>query len=258
MASIQDYLTEEIVWDDAYGGQDNNLAFRFTALNLKESTAKAAIYEKALAGVPWRFVNEARIDEGREPIPEMEGKLIMATPQGAVDISDVPTVRELLEMQQASKAAPPAAKALDLTAIAEALRSVLDYQRGSQPAVTIEKDAINVSVSPPSVNVAPPVVNAFGSAEVDRMDELAASVREATAQWAAVPPPVVNVAAPIVNVAAPEVTVHPPDTSPFTDALNGLTGALAQREAQPKPVIRREVRRDKDGRIKEVIDHRGE
>jgi phage portal protein BeeE len=107
MAKIQDYITEEVVWDKAYGGPRNNLAFRFTALNIKESTAKAGINEKALAGVPWRFVNESRLEEGREPIPQMEGKLIMATPQGALDISDVPTVREYLEMQLAAKAARP-------------------------------------------------------------------------------------------------------------------------------------------------------
>lgn len=103
MSLIQEYLTEEVIWDPTFGGPENNLAFRFTALNLKESTAKAAIYEKALAGVPWRFLNEARIDEGREPIKELDGKLIMATPQGALDISDVPTVREFMEMQHASR-----------------------------------------------------------------------------------------------------------------------------------------------------------
>ena len=48
MSMLQEYLTEEIVWDKSFGGQGNNLAFRFTALNLKESTAKAAIYELSL------------------------------------------------------------------------------------------------------------------------------------------------------------------------------------------------------------------
>ncbi len=57
--------------------------------------------------MPWRYVNEARIDEGREPIKALEGKIIMATPVGAVDISDVPTVREVLEMQAAKRQAPP-------------------------------------------------------------------------------------------------------------------------------------------------------
>jgi HK97 family phage portal protein len=108
MGLVQEYLTNEVVWDKTFGGPDNNLAFRYTELNLKESTAKAAILEKALGGVPWRYINEARIAEGREPIAEMEGKLVMETPQGALDISDVPTVREYLEMQMASKKADPA------------------------------------------------------------------------------------------------------------------------------------------------------
>ena len=37
MSLLQEYLTEECVWDRAFGGQANNLAFRFTALNLKET-----------------------------------------------------------------------------------------------------------------------------------------------------------------------------------------------------------------------------
>lgn len=98
MGLLQEYLTREVVWDDAFGGKENNLAFRFTALNIKESTARAQINERALAGVPWRYINEVRMEEGREPIPALEGKIIMATPQGALDISDVPTVREYMEM----------------------------------------------------------------------------------------------------------------------------------------------------------------
>ena len=153
MSAIQEYLTEEVVWDRSFGGPANNLAFRFTALNLKESTAKAAIYEKALAGVPWRFINEARVDEGREPIPEMEGKLIMATPQGAVDISDVPTVRELLEMQQAAKAAPPASSGKSmgeefLLEMADKLKDVLLARANEPPAeIHIDKGAVEVNVS---------------------------------------------------------------------------------------------------------------
>ena len=109
MSLCQDYFTNEIVWDSSFGGPANNLAFRYKALNLKESTARAEMNKLALAGVPWKLFNEARVDEGREPIPAMEGKIIMATPQGAVDISDVPTVREVLEMQQANRKPPAGA-----------------------------------------------------------------------------------------------------------------------------------------------------
>lgn len=145
MAAAQEYLTEEVVWDPSFNGPANNLAFRFTALNLKESTAKANIYEKALGGVPWRYVNEARIDEGREPIPELEGKLIMETPQGALDVTDVPTVREYLEMQNAAKQAPaPASKEVDLVAVAQLVRTMLDGQRAPEPAVENKAPTVQI------------------------------------------------------------------------------------------------------------------
>ena len=48
------------------------------------------------------------MEEGREPIPALDGKIIMSTPQGALDISDIPTVREYMEMQLASKQSAPA------------------------------------------------------------------------------------------------------------------------------------------------------
>jgi hypothetical protein len=104
MALIQDYLTEEIVWDEAYGGQNNNLAFRFVALNLKETTAKAEINKLALAGTPWKTANEARIEDGREPLKGEEyDDLIMQTPQGAVRVRDIPTMKELLAFQAAGR-----------------------------------------------------------------------------------------------------------------------------------------------------------
>lgn len=105
MSLIQDYLTQEIVWDRSFGGPDNNLAFRFTALNLKETTAKAKINELALAGVPWKTVNEARIEDGREPISGSQyDQLLMVTPTGAVALTDVPTAMEVHQAQVQSRA----------------------------------------------------------------------------------------------------------------------------------------------------------
>jgi phage portal protein BeeE len=141
MSMIQEYITEEIVWDKAFGGPNNNLAFRFTALNLKESTAQAQVNKLALGGVPWKYINEARIGEGREPIPALEGKLIMATPQGAVDIADVPTVREIME-SQAKPAPAPAAKELDIGELATRLISLLPKEQ-TPPAIA--RGAINVT-----------------------------------------------------------------------------------------------------------------
>lgn len=107
MASIQDYLTEEVVWDDSFGGEDNNLAFRFTALNLKETTAKSNINKLALAGTPWKTVNEARIEDGREPLkgPQFDS-LIMVTPTGAVSLDALPTAQEVHDAQARARTEP--------------------------------------------------------------------------------------------------------------------------------------------------------
>lgn len=105
---IQDYLTREVVWDEAFGGPDNNLAFRFTRLNLKETLNKAQINELALAKVPWKTINEARKEDGREPIGPDGDVLMFNTSTGVVKLEDVPTAREVLE---AKKPAPPPAGA---------------------------------------------------------------------------------------------------------------------------------------------------
>lgn len=98
MSLIQDYLTQEVVWDPTFGGSDNNLAFRFTALNLKETTAKANINKMALSGVPWKTVNEARIEDGREPLADDQyDNLMMVTPTGAVSLDQIPSAREVHE-----------------------------------------------------------------------------------------------------------------------------------------------------------------
>jgi hypothetical protein len=254
MSLTQEYFTEEIVWDRAFGGPANNLAFRFTALNLKESTAKAAIYEKALAGVPWRFINEARVDEGREPIPEMEGKLVMETPQGALDISDVPTVREYLEMQQAAKQAPPPpSKGVEiqeetLLQLANMIREALIARAEQPPAqVTIDKGAIEVN-TPMSINEGALKVS------LNTADDVPAPLPPVV-NVAAAPAPVVNVEPPVVNVAPTEVTI---DTEPMARLLAELKETITQREIEPpreKRIVRREVKRDGAGRIIEVIDH---
>jgi HK97 family phage portal protein len=101
LALVQDYLTREIVWDDSFGGTKNNLAFRFTRLNIKESMSNANINKLALAGMPWKPVNEARVDEGRPPIgdpndPENPyNKLMANTPLGVVVLDDLPSAREV-------------------------------------------------------------------------------------------------------------------------------------------------------------------
>ena len=101
LALVQDYFTREIVWDESFGGTKNNLAFRFTRLNIKESMSKANINKLALAGMPWKSVNEARLDEGRAPLGEIDdesnpyNKLMANTPPGLVLLEDIPTAREV-------------------------------------------------------------------------------------------------------------------------------------------------------------------
>jgi phage portal protein BeeE len=109
MSLIQEYMTREVVWDESFGGPENGLAFRFLALNLKESKQQADINKAALAGFPWKTPNEARIDDGREPLGPEYDDLFMVTPTGAVRLADVPTAREVLDAQKARKepSAPP-------------------------------------------------------------------------------------------------------------------------------------------------------
>jgi hypothetical protein len=101
LALVQDYFTREIVWDKSFGGSQNNLAFRFTRLNIKESMSKANINKLALAGMPYKTVNEARQDEGRPPLGDINdpenpnNKLMANTPLGVVTVDDVLTAKEV-------------------------------------------------------------------------------------------------------------------------------------------------------------------
>jgi hypothetical protein len=100
LALVQDYFTREIVWDESFGGNTNNLAFRFTRLNIKESMSKANINKLALAGMPWKSVNDALLDEGRPPRGDVNdennpyNKLMANTPLGVVTVDDVLSARE--------------------------------------------------------------------------------------------------------------------------------------------------------------------
>lgn len=106
LALIQDYFTREIVWDKSFGTSKNNLAFRFTRLNIKESMSKASINKLALAGMPWLSVNQARIDEGRTPLGDPNdpknpyNRLMANTPLGVVAIDEVASAREVTGIDQ--------------------------------------------------------------------------------------------------------------------------------------------------------------
>ena len=108
MALLQDSFTREIVWDDSFGGRDNNLCFVFKRLNLKESKTKAEINEIAVGGAGWKTIDEARMDDGRPPIGGKLGtSLIMRLSNGVVLLDDsVPTAGELMKAQLEAKQPP--------------------------------------------------------------------------------------------------------------------------------------------------------
>jgi phage portal protein BeeE len=130
---ISDYLTREVVWDLSFGGESNNLAFQFTALNLKESMTRAQINRYAAGGISWKTPNEARRDDGRPPIgdPNDESnpmnKILVNASRGLVAVEDVPSAREYLEAQSkpapTSDGSPPprANKGTELLPVAEGL-----------------------------------------------------------------------------------------------------------------------------------------
>jgi hypothetical protein len=94
---FQSALTREVVWDEAFGGPDNNLAFVFTRLNMKESLNRANINKLALAGMPWKTINEARREDGHEPYGPEYDKLMANTSQGLVTLEDILSARELAQ-----------------------------------------------------------------------------------------------------------------------------------------------------------------
>lgn len=119
MSLFQRYFTRKVVWDESFDGRENNLCFRWTALNLDETQQKAAINKIAMPGVPTKSINEARMDAGRPPIGDMTAEdnifnhLIVQTPKGMLDLTDNSYVGEehLAQIAQANAEAAADAKA---------------------------------------------------------------------------------------------------------------------------------------------------
>jgi hypothetical protein len=100
---VQAHFTKQIVQDPAFGGTANNLCFRFTKLNLKQTLKNAQIEEIHLGKVASDSINAVRMAKGLEPYPEEHFNWPMAqTAVGFVSLRDVPTAREMME----SKAKP--------------------------------------------------------------------------------------------------------------------------------------------------------
>lgn len=93
LAQFQNQITKHVVQDESFGGRANNLQFVFTALNLKESLSRANINKIAMGSTPWKSVNEARLNEGRPPLGDLDNDanifnhILSLTPKGLMDIT---------------------------------------------------------------------------------------------------------------------------------------------------------------------------
>ncbi|HXS47552.1 MAG TPA: phage portal protein [Solirubrobacterales bacterium] len=98
MKLVAGHLTREVVWDPFWGGQDNNLAFTFTRLNLKETLQHAQIEEIQVGKVATEAVNEIRMSKGLKPLEGDHFNWPMAQSSvGFVSLRDVPTAREVMD-----------------------------------------------------------------------------------------------------------------------------------------------------------------
>ena len=108
MKLVAGHLTREVVWDPFWGGEDNNLAFTFTRLNLKETLQHAQIEEIQLGKVASEAVNEIRMGKGLKPLAGEHFNWPMAQSSvGFVSLREVPTAREVMESKEAKPTAPP-------------------------------------------------------------------------------------------------------------------------------------------------------
>jgi len=137
LALFQNYYTKEIVQDESFGGRGNNLAFRFTALNLNETQQKANINKIAMPGVGWKSINEARKMDGRDPIGDLAAgdnvfnHILIGTPKGILDLS---TAKYLGEEHLAQIAAQEARVEAESAADQLEQQSDIDAARQPKPA----------------------------------------------------------------------------------------------------------------------------
>ena len=119
MDSFQQFLTRKVVWDRSFGGRSNNLAFKFTALNIRETEQQANINKVSMPGVPSKSVNDARQAIGRPPIGDLDDEenifnhLLTNTPKGMLDLTTGKYIGEeqLASLQQETAIASADAKA---------------------------------------------------------------------------------------------------------------------------------------------------
>lgn len=188
LGKIQDVITTQLCWDPSFGGRDNNIAFRFRDVTVRQSLAKAETHKLTLAGMPSQSINEARRDLGLPPLGEADdesnpfNQLMANTPLGLVLLDKIPSAYDVtgkakderaaeLATQQAKIAAQnrpepaPAQKdiGLEQLEIMAAIQSQHDQtvaalaQLSTRPSeVKIDPGAIQVDIknAPPAVSVA--------------------------------------------------------------------------------------------------------
>lgn len=119
LSTVQSHFTREIIWDPRFGGRANNLSFRFTKLNMRETLADANV-DKIHVDSFVDSVNSIRIGKGQEPFAnEVFDWPIAMTAVGAVSLMDVPTARELMESK--TKSEPPSPQNDDALAAIQAI-----------------------------------------------------------------------------------------------------------------------------------------
>jgi hypothetical protein len=124
---VADYYTREIVWDEGFGGAENNLRFAFTKLNLKETLDNAKVEATQTGNMPTRSVDELRKKAGLEPWGPPFDLPMVVTPTGVVILSDVPTAREVMQSKEKPEPKPPApTKAGDIHVAATDLTPIRD------------------------------------------------------------------------------------------------------------------------------------
>lgn len=185
LGTVQDVLTSKFCWDPSFRGRENNIAFRFRDVTVRQSLAKATTHKLTLAGMPSQTINEARRDIGLPPIGDPNddsnpfNQLMANTPLGLVLLDKVPSAYDVTGIAKDERAielaeaqpdpvapAAPAPKQIaasleyiDLMAKMqlEHTTSMATLAAMSGKGVTIDKGAIEVNVTnPPAVNITPP------------------------------------------------------------------------------------------------------
>lgn len=281
MSLIQKYFTREIVWDESFGGKDNNLQFVFKSLNLNETLQKANINRVAMPGVPWKSPNEARVTDGRPPIGDPEDEenifnhLLTNTPKGMLDLTADKYVGEEQLAKIAADAQVSVAEAqgaIDATKADKAAQNAKEVAAVTPAPVVAAKPATKGLVfdepAPPPVSIILPETYDVTVQHPFDPSELITAIKDIRITVPVVPAPVVNVPAPIVNLPAPIVTVTS-DMEPVVKAIRDGFAVTTEREvtqtdAQGRPTeivmrrgtatVRQTIKRDKTGRVTKTKD----